>query len=96
MEEAPSPFRDGMSEFDPSVTSMTRLADPAATGEVMVKSAFSFFFSFFICLSEGSNSVWKAPVELFGDALVYVDLPTEVFGVSSLEMSDSSLVFEVF
>lgn len=39
--------------------------------------------------------MWMAPVELFGDALVYVDLPTEVFGVSSLEMSDSSPVFEV-
>lgn len=37
-----------MSEVDPSVTSMTRLADLAATAEVMVQNAFSFFFYFFL------------------------------------------------
>lgn len=46
MEEAPSSFRDSMSEVDPSVTSMTRLADPAATGKGIAKNRF-FFSSYF-------------------------------------------------
>lgn len=37
--EAPS-TRDGMSEVEPSITSMTQLADPGASGEVMVQTCF--------------------------------------------------------